>query len=295
MDKNAALDYKIYQVLLESDLTDEEKQALVEVGFLQKLKSVFSGVGAIPKSIADTFKSGMYNVQLVAAKNNIEKEVDELRKIAGKLGKGEEFVNQFLNALMKSAGVSPAAVAQAPAKAEETSSEAAPAAEVKPGTKVDAAKPAEAVPALAQAAAQVAGQDPEAAVAQAEEKKVDLPKVTQVLAKAIAQKTKSNVASVAKVIDYLIKNNHMVTEGSDFSGAVEQLNASAENDIVLERWNKMAGLLTEAEEKVDPADYNKFKNIIAKVRNDIPEEEVSDEDLIQVLATLDDLDSIQIK
>jgi len=248
MNKNASLDYRIYQTLIESDLTDEQKQYLIEVGIGQTLKSVWGGLKAIPSAVADVFKSGMYNVQLQAAQINIQKELEELKKIGKKLGKGDEFVNEFLFTLMKGAGVNPSAVASSGSGA------AGPAAtggsgQLQPGTKISASDNDVLIQALSQVLANITGKPAEEVQQQAQDKKIDAVKMTSVVATQASEKLGVPAQTVQKVVNALIKTGHLVMES-----VAKQTNDS----ILIERWQRLAGLVSEGNAAKSLA--NDFKN-----------------------------------
>ena len=233
MKKDASLDYKIYQTLIESDLTDDQKQYLVEIGLGQMLKSVWGGIKAIPASVADVFKSGMYNVQLVAAQENIKKEVDELRKIGQKLGKGDAFVNEFLYAIMKGAGLNPSAVGAVGAASSAGGQQGSTLA---PGTKIDASDNDALIQALAQILSNITGKPAEEVQQQAQEKKVNSTKMSSVVSVQAAEKIGVPAPTVQKVVSALIKTGHL---------AMEDVRTQNSDSILTERWQKLAGLLTE--------------------------------------------------
>lgn len=293
--------YKLYQSLLESDLTTEQKMSLVEAGFLQKVADFFgAGKDVLTKDLKALFANNKLARRAATAKKNIAKEIDELKAIAKDAGVSDEAVYDMLNLTLKDKGVSPQEVATPPkaessgGSADKSSGEGTP-----PGKPVDVKSP-EAVPTLAKAAGEAAGQDPEKAASQAEEKKVDAPKATEVLAKAISGVSKVDAGKVSKILGFLIKNNHMVAEGRrvmsvDIKKAIVELNKRHNDKIVLERWNSMSGIKQILNEEVDEGKKKKFEDVMDDIRKAFKPEELSDDDILNVIIALDDLDSIQIK
>jgi hypothetical protein len=299
---NAAIKYKLYKQLLEGNISNRQYDMLLELGIIDKLKSFFGAGAEVGGDLAKLFKDKANQKQLVAAKNNIGKAVKDLKDIAAKAGMGDDVVNQFLQDVLKGSQVDPGAVASAQPTSGEAGKEASTTAGPKPGALVDPSKPEEAVPAIAAAAAQAAGQDPEKAKEQAEEKKVDVPKATQVLAKAISTTSKVDPGKVAKIIDFLVQNKHMMAEGrrvmtADIVAAAREASSRSRHLLVLERWNSMAGvgLLNEEAAKPDEAKKKKFEDLIDDIRKKFKPEELSDDDILNTVIALDDLDSIQIK
>ena len=295
----SALKYRAYKALLELDLSDTQRNKLIEANIFQKIADFFgAGTDTLTTDLKKIFKNNNLNRRAASAKKNIEKEIDELKSIAKDAGVSEEAVYDMLNLTLKSKNVSPAEVASPP-KIDQGSAKDSTTPGIPSGKPVDDKNP-ESISTLVRAAAQAAGQDPEKASEQAEEKKVDVPKATQVLAKAISSVSKVDAGKVSKIIDFLIKNNHMIAEGqknissSNIQNASKELKNRWNNKITLERWNVMSGvgkILFESKEEAK----KKFSNVTDEVRKSFKPEELSDEDILGVLMALDDLDSIQIK
>lgn len=295
----SVLKYKLYQTLLESDLTSEQKTALVEAGFLQKVADFFgAGKDVLTKDLKALFANNKLARRAATAKKNIAKEIDELKAIAKDAGVSDEAVYDMLNLTLKDKGVSPQEVATPPKADNSGGGSQASAGGTPPGKPVDVKSP-DAVPTLAKAAGEAAGQDPEKAAEQAEEKKVDAPKATEVLAKAISNSSKVDSGKVSKILGFLIKNNHMVAEGRrvmslDIKNAIKEIEKSNTEKLMLERWNSMSGLNV-LNEEADEGKKKKFEDVLDDVRKAFKPEEMSDDDILNVIIALDDLNSIQIK
>ena len=63
---------------------------------------------------------------------------------------------------------------------------------------------------------------------------------------------------------------------------------------MLERWNSMSGLSL-INEEVDEVKKKKFEDVLDDVRKAFKAEEMSDDEILNVIIALDDLNSIQIK
>ena len=308
MSKQAAIQYKAYKLLLESnELTSRQKQLLIEFNFFDKIKTLFGTVKNVGSTVVKAMKDEVYQDQLVASQKKIQDELADLKAIGAKVGKGDDFVNEFLMALLKDAGIDPAAIAAV----KPASDAATPGTETggpKPGTAVNPGNPEEAVPALVDAAAQITNVDTTKAVAAAAEKKVDAPKASQILAKALAQKTGAAADDVLKILNSLIKGGHLIAESrrltpKDLIIAANEVKSYINQRVITERWLKIAGLLTEEPAKpaivIPPAEteaaIKKFGKAYEDLRKEFTEEDISDDTIVAVLNTLDELDSIVIK
>ena len=297
---NSALKYRLYKTLLESDLTDIQKNRLVEAGMFQKIADFFgAGKDVLTTDLSKIFSNNKYNRRAATAKQNIEKEIDELKAIAKDAGVSEEVVYDMLNLVLKAKDVNPADVASPP---KPDSNAGGGAESVSQGAPVASAPPEVQVPFIARAAAQVTGQDPEKAVEQAQENKTDVPKATSVLAKVLAKSAGVDVVKVEKVIAFLIQNKHMLGEGRKITTqgilrAAAVLSKKNSDVMIMEKWNTLSGLkiLKEASETVDPAKKKKFADVLNDLRKTFKEEEMSDEDLLKIIDALDELDGVEIK
>lgn len=301
---HSAIKYKAYTALLEGRINKREHDLLVELGFLDKIKSFFGGGMEIGGDLAKLFKNKVDQKQLNLAKENITKAITDLKQIAKKAGANDSVVNEFLKGVLDEAGVAPADIASAkPSKGEggDDGGGAGGGDEVAPGEPVKASDPA-AVPLIAAAAAQAAGQDPEAAKEQAAEKNVDVPKATQVLSKAIAVSSKVKVEKVTKIIDFLIQNKHMLAESrysksANLISAAKEASLRSSQSLIVERWISLAGIKLIKEEetpKVEEKTKKKFSDVVDDIRTKFKPDELTDDEILGVLLALDDLDSISI-
>jgi nucleotide-binding universal stress UspA family protein len=298
-----ALRYSTYRALLEADLTTEDRNKLIEAGMLDKVMDFFGAskdtMQQFGGGIKKMFSDAKYARRTATAKKNIEKELNDLKALAKDAGQDEAVVYQVLNLILKDAGVNAEEVASPPKS--EGGSSSSEKSQTPSGSPVKASEPESAVPTIAAAAAQAAGQDPEKAKAQAEEKKVDVPKATQVLAKAVSATAKVDAGKVAKIIDFLVKNNHMLAEGRrpvsfDMLSAAREVSSRNSQVLTLERWNLMAGMSILVEEAApNDAKKKKFEDVIGDIRKQFKPEDLSDDDILNTIIALDDLDSIEIK
>lgn len=250
----AALKYKLYTHMLEGHITRRQHDMLLEVGFLDKIKSFFGGGMEIGGDLAKLFKDKVNQKQFVTAKENITKAVDDLKKVASKAGVGDDVVNQFLKSVLDGAGVDPAEVASSDPSG---GGEGASAGEPKPGAPIKPGDAETAVPALAGAAAEASGQDPEKGREQAEEKKVTPDKATEVLSKAIAAKAGVDPKAAAAVVKALIDSGHLLAEGRrrklyvfDFKNAINEIKEMQKNTNFFDRWSHLAGIDSSPKRKV---------------------------------------------
>lgn len=301
---NSAIKYHAYKALLEADITEEQRNKLIEANIFQKIADFFgAGKDTLTTDLKKIFQNNKLNRRAATAKKNIEKEIDELKAIAKEAGVSDEAVYDMLNLTLNAKNVSPSEVASPP-KADSSSSEGGGAGGgVKSGAPVASAPPEAQVPFIARAAARAAGQDPEKAAEQAQEKKVDAPKATAVLAKALSKSAGVDVTKVEKVLNFLIQNKHMVAEGRKVTTqhilkAASEISKKNNDKIIMEKWNSLSGLnmLKEEEGKpVDPAKKKKFSDVLNDLRKSFKEEEMSDEDLLKIVDALDGLEDVAVK
>lgn len=301
--ENSALRYKIYRVLLESDLTSEQREVILE-GWFDNLKSWLGAVkdtGAT--DVGKIFKNAKYQRRVKVAADNISKEVDGLKAIAKDAGVSEEVAFELLNSILSGVGAEPSKIekaAESPSvSGGSVSTSSAAQGGVKSGETVTTSNP-NAVTTLVRAAAAATNQNPDKVVAQAEEKKINVPKATEVLAKAISSVSKVDAGKVSKILGFLIKNNHMVAEGRrvmsvDIKKAVFELAKRHNDNLILERWNSISGIKQVLKEEADEGKKKKFEDVLDDVRKAFKPEELSDDDIYNVIIALDDLDNIQIK
>jgi hypothetical protein len=305
----SSIQYRAYKALLESNLTSRERESLLEAGILQKVADFFGATGETAKMMTGGVKKIFADAKLgrrsATAKKNIEKELNDLKAIAKDAGQDDSVVYNILNMILSDSGMKPDQVAAPPAASSGGNTSTGSESETKPGAPVDPGQPESAVPTIAAAAAQAAGQDPAKAKEQAAEKKVDLPKATQVLAKAVSSIAKVDAAKTQQIVDFLIKNKHMVAEGRrvmtpDVVNAAREAITRVRSTIMLERWSSLAGVLTEADPKDSgggddevPKEAQQWSKLIDQIVGRL--KGVKKKEIAAVLKSLDDLGSIQIK
>ena len=291
--------------MLEGKITEENHNRLLEIGFVDKVKSWLGGAADIGNAnVGKIFKSGVAMRQLDAAKKDVLKAVQDLRNLVINAGVEDDdnVVEELLLGILKDANINAAELAklntsmQSGSQSDKSEKQAS-------GKPVDTSKPEVDVPMIAAAAAQAAGQDVEKAQEQATEKNVDVPKATQVLSKAISASSKVNVEKVAKIIDFLIQNKHMLAESSylksaNLISAAKEASLKANQSLVVERWISLAGIRLikeEAAPKVEDKKKKQFSDVLEDIRSKFNPDELTDDDILNVLIALDGLDSISIK
>lgn len=288
---------------------------LLELGIVDKIKGWFGGATEVGGDVVKLLKDKASQKQLDIAKKNIVGAVKDVRDLSKAAGLDDAAVNQFLQSVLQGADVNPGDVASASSDSSSGGDSGGSSGGTKPGAAVDPAKPEQATPTIVAAAAQAAGQDPEKAQADAEEKKVTPEKATEVLAKAISKQSGTDVKLTSQVIQALMKSGHLVAEGifkpnsKDLLKAARQSRDAYDNGMrIFERWQKLAGfsgrrgLLTEDSHdwKAEAEDlakglqqktamYNSFKDNLAKaLKMDVKEleEQISDIGLEGVIAKI---------
>jgi hypothetical protein len=300
--ENSALRYKIYQTLLEANLSDAQREVILE-GWFDNLKSWLGAVkdtGAT--DIGKIFANNKFNRRVKVAADNITKEIQDLKSIAKDAGVSPEVALELLNSILTGAGAEPAKIEKA-AESPSTGGSGSASAETaapKSGSPITAGDSS--VSTIVKAAAAASGQDPEKVAAQAQEKKIDSPKASKALAKAISQQTKTNPEVAEKVINWLIKNNHLLAEGGRRISETVILTAAKKSrtiteSISVEKWGKIAGLIVEADDKKKEAAKKQFGDFLDDLQKALGaenDEEMSTE-IMDILIALDDLDVIEVK
>lgn len=294
----SAIRYKLYETALMAGIPSDKYHAIVAEaggGFFSKLAN------AIAKKFGSDDVQSMMNdrdvSQLISKTgDDIKTSIGKLYAVSAKKGVPKddttEWIKGMVDYLAKDA-------AKSATESESGSSGDSGGAQLKPGTPITSDNPEAAVSQIAGATAEALKLDPEKAKTDAVDKKVNVPKATQVLAKAIASVSKVDVGKVSKIIDYLVQNNHLLAEGrralrSDVLSAARELIRLGENITKVDRINSLAGLLIEAEE-VPKEVAGKFEQLKGELRKKFSEEEISDDELLGVLWRLDDLESIKVK
>ena len=249
MNKQAAIQYKAYKLLLESDLTTEQREALIEIGFIDKIKSFFGAGAEVGGDLAKVFKDKTYQKQLVASQKNIKKELEDLKAIGAKVGMGDDFVNQFLQSLMSGAGLDPAKVASAkPTDGEAKSEAGATGEEAKPGTSVTPETLEKNPEVATKVIAAATGRPEEQVAAEIEKKKPDAAALTKLFSTAVAKLSNQKPDLVSKVLGALLSKGHIKLEGktvntrSALIKMTKEAHTLCENVAVMDRWQTLAGL-----------------------------------------------------
>lgn len=300
---------RVRRLVREGRLSSTQAGRLEEAGFFQKIVDFFGAASdTVTGDLKKVFQNNKVNRRAATAKKNIQKEIEELKAIAKEAGVSEDAVMQMLNLTFKDAGVDPTQVSSAPVAStrdEDEAETAAPAKPLAPDSKASVAP-------LAAAAAQAAGQDPQKAQQQAAEKGIDVPKVTQVLAKAVASSAGTPVELTGKVIDWLMKNKHMQAEGGRALDNATLLEAAREaaqlarGSRLQERWGMLAGLpiLEEAApekpaqgaaEKLETAkkQFSEFWDAVLKALG-VEDDQEAGMQVADVLIALDALDAVEL-
>jgi hypothetical protein len=254
---NSAIKYRAYKALLESDLTDEQKNRLVEAGIFQKIADFFgAGKDVLTTDLKKIFSNNKYNRRAATAKKNIEKEIDELKSIAKDAGVSEEAVYDMLNLTLKAKDVSPEQVASPP-KADgggDSGGSGGGGSQLQPGKAVRAnvgdasSKPAAETPAgalVTNMLANASGADPQKAIDQAKEKDVPFQKAYKNLVNKVAEESEEEVVTVKKVLDWLLDNEKIVPTTKVAFGE----SARRSDDLIFERWGRLAGVIKEDSDK----------------------------------------------
>jgi hypothetical protein len=280
MQKNSRLQkthgmikYKAYTALLEGKINKREHDILVELGFMDKVKSFFGGGMEVGGDLAKLFKDKVAQKQLQAAKENITKAIVDLKAIAKKAGVDESVINEFLKGVLDEAGADPAEIASA--KPEGGGAEADAAAETKPGTEVstDLIRTNPAV--LKNVVADITGKPVEKVEAELEEKKPDVAAISAILGNSIGTAEKVDGEIATKVIKALIEKGHLKLEGrkkltrSGLINFINEVKHENSQQAVMNRWSQLAGIHESllVEETPPKKNQEAFKKIMASIGN----------------------------
>ena len=238
--------YKAYTSLLEGRINKREHDILVELGFMDKVKSFFGGGMEVGGDLAKLFKDKVAQKQLQAAKENIGKAIADLKAIAQKAGVDESVINEFLKGVLDEAGADPAEIAAA--KPEGGGAEADAAAETKPGTEVSATEIEKNPAVAAKIVADATGQPVEKVEAELEKKKPDVAAISSILGNAIGKSVGVDGKVVTDVIKTLIDKGHLKLENGNsltrrgLMNFVNEVNELNNQYNLMERWSQLAGI-----------------------------------------------------
>lgn len=244
MNRQSLIEYKLYQMILEADLSDEERQALSEANIFQRFRDWFGAVKDWTDSpLGSLFSDAKLGRRLQTSLGNVKKEIEQLKGIAREGNRDErQVIADFINAIAKGENISTSDLTKS-AGGQSAKTGNIPSEELPPGTKVTTTDPQILLSALAQLLANVTGKPLETVAQQANEKKADATTMTSVVAKQASQKTGVDAKIVQNVVNALIKTGHFV---------MERATKHASDSILIERWQRLAGVeLNEAPKEPD--------------------------------------------
>lgn len=272
-----ALRYRIYKVLLESDLTQLQRETLNEIlsegGWIDNLKAwagAAKDTGAF--DIGKVFANNKFSRRVKIAGETITKEIEELKSIAKAAGIGEDAMLSMLSAILKGSGASPAELASAE-KSTVSGGGSAPSggksASPVAGSPVTPENVADNPSLMSTILAAVTGKTKEETEKAVESKKPNAVTLIKTISDSISKSTGVDPVKAAKIIKALMDTGHVVVEGRSLYQVrqlSESYNAAIILDTVLERWQKIAGLniLLEGPATDDIVDGLKNK----KIKND---------------------------
>lgn len=249
----SALRYRIYKVLLESDLTQHQKEALTE----DWMKGVKRWYKALKKTgntdISKIHNNNKWEAALEDAGETISKEINDLVDLGAKVPIEKETVLSLISAILKGNGITPKTLASADSAISSGSASGSSASsqgqQLQPGraANVDlgaaAGQPAAATPAgalVAAMAGEAAGVDGQQAVDKAKKDNVSFDKAYKALNNKVAEFSGEQPADVKKVIDWLLDNDKIVPKTSVTFG--ESITSRNIDNLIHEKWLKMAGV-----------------------------------------------------
>ena len=286
----AALKYKIYKILLESNASKDQRDLMVELGIVDTIKSMFKGAGKSAGKAFAALKDDVAQEKLAAAQKNISAALDDLKGIAKKAGKDDAFVNALLQQLLQSSGADPKAVASASPEKAAGGDEGKGAAS--PGTPVTIQTVSQNPQLQTVLVAAATGKPTDQVASQIAQKKPDATAITKLVSRAASKATGVKDDVVDKVIQILFDAGKLKLESKKSKKKqtiVEQTNE------VFASWQRLAGIsnknrnfLFEAElerdaksvlPKLEAAVENdpKNKEMLTKLLDDIKNDKKPDE------------------
>jgi len=247
--ENSALRYKIYRVLLESDLTNEQREVVLE-GWFDNLKSWLGAAkDTAGTDVKKIFSNNKLNRRVKYAADNITKEIEDLKSIAKDAGVTEEAALEMLNAILKGAGADPGKIEKA-AESPGTSS-GGESSGSSGGTKtVDSATAAENPGVIARLLAAMSGKKGEEVASDVEEKKISAKNVLGNYVSLLSKTSGVDEAKTKKILRALMDGGHIeiggLPEGFKNRGKNLVLGNTISRDPILERWQSLAGLVKES-------------------------------------------------
>jgi hypothetical protein len=168
----------------------------------------------------------------------------------------EEAVYDMLNLTLKAKDVSPQEVASPPKASSSEESGKSGSNQLQPGKapKLDlgdaSGKPAAQTSAgalVTNMLANASGSDPQDAMEQAKEKDVPFQKAYKNLVTKVAEESEEEVATVKKVLDWLLNNEKIVPTTKVAFGE----SSLRGDNLIFERWGRLAGVIKESREPLD--------------------------------------------
>jgi len=251
----SAFRYRIYKVLLESDLTQNQKDALMEGGWIDNLKA---WAGAVKDTgnldISKVFSDNKFKRRVKVAGDNITKEIKDLVDIASNAGVEKKVVLSMIGAILSGSGITPENLSKAEQSTSAPSRSTSPGGSLTPGRapEVDLGSASNQPAASTTAGALVAGMlgsasgtDPQKAVEQAKEKDIPFQKAYKNLINKVAEESEEDTETVKKVLDWLLDNEKIIPNTKITFG--ESTNMRSDN-VLYERWSLLSGIKLISEE-----------------------------------------------
>ena len=240
-------EYKLYQMILESDISDRDRKILLEAGIFQRIGDWFgAGKDLVSAPLGTLFSDAKYSRRLQTAQKNMEKEIQQLKDVGRDAKKDEkQVVIDFLRVFLAGQGISAAALAQKPKETEPSKETGGNISgqELPAGTPVSPTSP-DFLQMLAQLIADASGKKVQDVADEANKKKVDAKSMTLTLAQACSKATGVKTDSALKVVTALLKTGHFILPVVE--GLIRKMiKSQGDSNLIFERWEQLAGLLNE--------------------------------------------------
>lgn len=212
-----SLEYKLYQTILESNITDRQRDLLFEANILQRFRDWFGAVGDWANSpLGSMFSDAKLGRRMQTSITNVKKEMQQLRGLAKEAGKNEsQVLASFLDGIMASEKITnrdlQAAKGEGPSGKGSTGE--IPEEELPPGTKVQSSDKQQLVHALAQILSDVLGKPMEDVAEEANKKKINVTGLINAVSNGVAKHTElKDVDKIKKIIGVLFEKGHIETQ-----------------------------------------------------------------------------------
>jgi len=209
------LEYKAYQMLLESNLTDRQRQILIEANILQRIGDFFGAAKDwVDSPLGTLFSDKKLGRRMQTSLGNVKKEVDQLKDIAREAQKDEkEIVAAFISGILKQEGITSSDLNKSSNTSGNSNQEQSVSSDELPaGKKISTTNKNELRQALVQLLADITGKPIENVADETNKKSIDVKSLVSTIAKQASSKINVPADKISKVVEILFQKGHISTE-----------------------------------------------------------------------------------